>query len=78
MSAYQGVCRFHSAAAFPVRADRLDAREDALTHVHLPGGHHIDIVEVDETPSEVEGFPAAGYAQRLFAQAAADLDRLRG
>lgn len=60
---YRGVCRIHPETQFPVRADRLDAGEDITSHMRTPGGHHVDILDVDLEPTEVEGFPAAGFAR---------------
>lgn len=63
METYRGVCYQHMQTQFPVRADRLDAQEDITSHIHTPGGHHVDILSVDLEPTEVAGYPAAGFAR---------------
>jgi len=60
---YRGVCYLHMEQQFPVRADRLDASEDTASHMNTPGGHHVDILDLDLEPTEVAGFPAAGFAR---------------
>ncbi|AYG05537.1 hypothetical protein [Gryllotalpicola protaetiae] len=60
---YRAVCYQHMETQFPVRADRLDASEDTASHMNTPGGHHVDILEVDLEPTEVAGFPAGGFAR---------------
>ncbi|MFC4245071.1 hypothetical protein ACFOYW_17015 [Gryllotalpicola reticulitermitis] len=60
---YRSVCYLHMEQQFPVRADRLDASEDTASHINTPGGHHVDILDVDLEPTEVAGFPAAGFAR---------------
>lgn len=62
---YRATCYFHMEQTFPVREDKQDAREDKNSHGSLPGGHHLAILEVDLAPTEVDGFPAAGYSKEI-------------
>ncbi|SEB29644.1 hypothetical protein [Arthrobacter woluwensis] len=65
---YRAVCHQHPELDFPVRADRIDAVEDKNSHLRQPGSHHVAVLTVDLPPSEVEGFPPAGYARQLFSE----------
>ncbi|MEZ2373389.1 hypothetical protein [Arthrobacter sp. RCC_34] len=63
---YRAVCYFHPEVAFPVREDRLDVLEDKNSHAHRPGSHHVDVLAVDfPPPTEIEGYPNAGYAREF-------------
>lgn len=62
---YRATCYFHMEQTFPVREDKQDACEDKNSHGSRPGGHHLAILEVDLPPTEVEGFPAAGYSKEI-------------
>lgn len=62
---YRATCYCHMEQTFPVREDKQDACEDKNSHVGRPGGHHVAILEVDLAPTEVDGFPTAGYSKEI-------------
>ncbi|UTX53281.1 hypothetical protein [Leucobacter aridicollis] len=44
--AYQGNCRHHPAAFFPLRATRSGASEDTASHSHTAGSHYVEITQI--------------------------------
>lgn len=68
---FRAGCRSHPGHRFPVRMAWEDARQDAISHAHTAGGHHIHVTpHAPDDPADLCGYPLHGYAHRTAVAAA--------